>query len=208
MKRQRGAPQDKRPFKKKKSRFEGRIRVSPEKKNLDVLNSNSIALGPGGTLFLLNGCDDGTTVNTRIGRRILLTSLTVRWQGYMTPTSAGASGLRLLIVYDRQPNAATPAITDIMQFDDISSMMQLSNSKRFKVIVDELVPCVGSNGEQAWNRSIYRKLNLPVEFNENSTNTITSITTGALFAIVWQAGGITTLAPVSDVYTRVRFLDI
>ena len=143
MKRQRAAPKDKRPVKKKKSHhFDGRIRVSPEKKNIDVLKSNSIALGTGGTLFLLNGCDDGTTPVTRIGRRIVMTSLTVRWQGYMAPTSTGAKGLRLLVVYDRQPNAATPAITDICQFDDMSSMMNLSNSKRFKVIVDELVPFV------------------------------------------------------------------
>lgn len=186
-----------------------------EKKNIDVLNSVAIvAAQTTSSLFLLNGVDDGATSTQRIGRRITMTSLEIRWNGSFAATSAGSTPLRLCVVYDKQSNALAPTATDVFQIDAISSMMNLGNSRRFKVIVDELVENVSSAGPNAWYRKIWRdftakgtKPGLEVEFNDNSTNTITSIQTGSLFAFVWQNGNLITAAPTQALYSRVRFVD-
>lgn len=186
-----------------------------EKKNLDILNSSHIVAAQAtSTLFLLNGCDDGATAITRVGRRINMTSLHMRWCGSLAATTAGVSPLRLVVVYDKQANAAAPAATDVFQIDQISSEMNLDNSRRFKVLVDELIESVGTQGPAGWNRSIWRDFTakgtlpgLPVEFNTASTATITSITSGSVYAFVWQNGNLITAAPTNALYTRIRFVD-
>lgn len=186
-----------------------------EKKNIDVLNTiNVVAATTTSSLFLLNGVDDGALPTNRIGRRITMTSLEIRWNGSFAATTAGSSPLRLVVVYDRQTNGVAPLAIDVFQADIISSMMNLSNGRRFKVIVDELVENVSSAGPSGWNRKIWRdftakgtKVGLEVTFNSNSTANVDSIQTGSLYAFVWQNGNLITASPTNALYSRVRFTD-
>lgn len=187
-----------------------------EEKNVDVVTNTTITAAQAtASLALLNGIDDGATSTTRVGRKVILTSLSWRWVGSLAATSAGSSGLRMLIVYDKQANATAPLATDILQVDTIYSLMNLSNGKRFKILVDELVTCVGTQGPQSWNLKGYLKFEKPTKgipglemtFNNNSTNTITSITTGSVYALFYQDGNIITASPVSFMYSRFRFID-
>ncbi len=187
-----------------------------ELKNLDTLGTATITFGQTtANLALINGIDDGNTSTTRIGRRIVLTSLAWRWSGELAATTTGASGLRMLIVYDKQANAAAPLATDVLQVDQMASMMNLDNSKRFKVLLDHLVPCVGTGGPQAWNEKGFIQFEKPtkgkpgleVTFNNASTATIASIVTGSIYAIFYQGGGLLVASPTSRLYTRFRFLD-
>lgn len=188
--------------------------MTEEKKNIDVLNTAAIvAAAVPSSLFLLNGVNTGATSITRIGRRISMTSLEIRWSDSFAATSAGSTPLRLCVVYDKQANGVAPLATDVFQIDQISTMMNLSNSRRFKVIVDELVENVSTAGPAGWNVKLWRdftakgtKEGLDVEFNENGTATITSIIGGSLFAFVWQNGGLITAAPTQALYSRVRFI--
>lgn len=195
--------------------FQRPMRLSiGEKKNLDILDqAHIVAASTTSTSFLLNGVDDGATATTRVGRRITMTSLHIRWSGSFAATTAGTSPLRLVVVYDRQANAAAPAATDVFQVDNIYTAMNLSNARRFKVLVDENVECIGVNGPAAFSRVIWRdftrggKPGLNVEFNTASTATITSITSGSIYAFVWQNGNLITAAPTHGLYSRIRFLD-
>lgn len=186
-----------------------------EKKNIDALNANTIvAAQTTSTLFLLNGVDDGATATTRVGRRITMTSMELRWSGSFAATTAGSSPLRMLIVYDKQANAAAPAATDVLQQDSINSMMNLSNSRRFQVITDEIVEEFGLNGPASFYRKIHRDFTakgtqegLNTEFNTASTALIDSITSGSLYALFLQNGNIITANPTSSLYSRIRFSD-
>lgn len=187
-----------------------------EEKNIDVVTNTTITAGQTtASLALLNGCDDGATSTTRIGRKITLTSFTYRWVGSLAATSAGSSGLRMLIVYDKQANAAAPLATDVLQVNTIYSQMNLSNGKRFKVLADELIACVGTQGPQSWNIKGFRKFEKPsknkpgleMTFNNASTNDITSIITGSVYALFFQDGNIITASPISNMYSRFRFID-
>ena len=99
-------------------------------------------------------------------------SLLIRWNGCLAQTSVAGSGLRMVVVYDKQTNGALPATTDVFAADQMSSPMNLANNRRFEVVMDEEIPCVGTGGPQAWNIKRYVKLNHVVEFNQVNGGTI------------------------------------
>lgn len=158
------------------------------------------------TLQLLNGIQQGASEVQRIGRSVDMVSLTYKWVGYLAPTTTGASPLRLLIVYDKQPNGAALTALNVLQIDSIESLMNLSFSKRFIILVDEEVECIGTSGPQAWFKKGFRTLNLPAEF-QGTSGAITGIETGSVYALVYQAGGLLVASPNSQLYTRIRYID-
>jgi len=125
----------------------------------------------------------------------------------MAPTSTGTSPLRVLVVYDKQPNGAAPAATDILAADTIQSVNNLSNSRRFVTLCDEIIPCIGTQGPGSDHRVIYKKLNQAVEFNAGSAGTVADIQTGSVYMLTYQNANILVAAPTGAVVTRLRFSD-
>lgn len=175
-----------------------------------TLRSSTVISGlatGGSTPVLLNGVAQGTTASTRVGRRLVMKSMYIKWLVQVSATTTGGTPLRLLIVYDHQTNAAAPAITDIVLTDEITSPVNLSNSRRFKILVDEYVPCIGTGGPQSVVVSRYMKLNMDEEFNNGSTGTVSDITKGSIYAIAWNGNGFAVAGPNSVFYSRIRFAD-
>lgn len=183
----------------------------PEKKNADVLNTTAIVAGQSASVaFLLNGMMQGTGATNCVGRRVNMDSLYFRWEGSFAATTAGASPLRVLVVYDKEPKGSAPAITDVVTTDAIHAIMNLDNSRRFEVICDDIVECVGTGGPQAWyhTRFINLKNRVIERFDTSNTGGISDIVTGSLFVIIWQSGNIITAAPTHAFHSRVRFTDV
>lgn len=182
--------------------------TNEEKKNIDKDTSTLIVFNQTTAVkTLLNGVAYGNTATTHVGRQMNMCSLTYRFVGHLAATTTGAAALRLLIVYDKQPNGALAAVTDILVGDAIEAPMNLFNNKRFIVLVDEEIECLGVQGPQAFQRKGHRKLNLPTEFNANSNGDITDINTGAVIALTYQSGGLLVASPATQLFTRIRFLD-
>lgn len=188
----------------------GRMPVGAgELKNIDINSSSALAVfgQTAGTLQLLNGVAQGTTATTRLGRRINMTSLYIRWLGSMAATGTGSSALRMVVVYDKQANATAPAASDILVTDSIHAPNNLNNSRRFVTLFDHEVPCVGTAGPQSWDIKVYKKLNHAVEFNNGSAGTIGDIQTGSVYALFYSQGTLLTASPNQLFYSRVRFSD-
>jgi len=134
-------------------------------------------------------------------------SVFVRWAGALAATTTGASPLRMLVVYDKQNNKATPAATDILHADQLDSPMELANSKRFVVVMDESIPCFGTAGPQSYFIERFRKVDLDVEFNETNGGTSADVNTGLLVAMFYQLGTLLVASPTNEFYSRVRFVD-
>jgi len=191
-------------------RLGGRMPASShELKNIDLSSTTVITFNQvtANTPILLNGVAQGTTATTRLGRRITMKSLLVKGDFSMTATGTGASPLRCLIVYDSQTNAVAATATDVLAADQFDSPMNLSNSRRFKTLLDEQIPCLGAAGPAAVHINRYVKLNHSVEFNTGSAGTVGDIQTGSIYMLWYQNGGLLTASPLSHVYTRVRFSD-
>lgn len=156
---------------------------------------------------LLNGCIQGTEATQRLGRRIVMTSLYLKGNIRLDPTTAGGGFNRVVVVYDKQANATTPAITDVLLADDITSPNNLSNRDRFVKIIDMETPSIGVGGDYSVPIEIYRKLNLETCFNTGNAGTVGDITTGSLWLFFCNNAGFTTAGPLVSLRSRVKFSD-
>lgn len=181
---------------------------SNELKNIDVTSTTTLVAGQTtATVLLLNGVAQGTTATTRLGRRVTIKSLYWLWQAELVSTTTGGAPCRLLIVYDKQANATAPVSTDVVVADAIVNPNNLSNSRRFVTLFDEVIEALGTGGPQSFMRKGYKKLNLPVEFNAGSAGTVGDIQTGSVYAFFWQGGNIATTSPTNAFFSRIRFSD-
>ena len=168
-----------------------------------VVNSITFATG-----VLLNGIANGSDASTRIGRKVTIKSLLLRWSVKLDPTTTGGGNLRILIVYDKQANAVAPAITDILLTNDFHSPNNLSNRDRFVTICDVVTDPIAVQGEYSAADVVYKKLNLEEMFNAGSAGTIGDITSGSIYFFVAQNGGMLIAAPDFRADARIRYTDV
>jgi len=178
-----------------------------EKKFIDNLLTNTPPAGTStfDTADLLNGVASGTTAVTRIGRKIRMKSILVRAEARMNSLSTGGADIRIVIVYDKQANAALAVDTDVFAQDEFLSPNNLSNKDRFVTIMDKYLHIDTQNFQCSaiW----YKKIDLETMFNANTTGGITDITSGSVLMFVAQSGGIATNVPQVRTYSRIRFDD-
>lgn len=131
-------------------------RRGPEVKTVDVKVTNQV-FNSTGAIALMNGTAEGTSFYNRIGRRIRMKSIQI--SGTVDDNTAtgvpanDSSYLRLLVVYDRQNNGGTPALADILldvdsagtTTTDAYSGLNMTNSDRFKVLMDDRIYIVNDN---------------------------------------------------------------
>lgn len=165
-----------------------------------------------GIVVLMNGVAQGTDYTNRIGRKILLKSWLFR-VGIVPQAITSPSGdiCRVMLIYDCQTNAATPAVTDILTTGFYNSPMNLNNRDRFKVLADKFVTIGAANyaagalttGSPVPRQiKIFKKMNMEEIFGGTGA-TVGSINTGGLFVVFISLSATTTY--VYD--SRVRFLD-
>lgn len=185
----------------------------PEKKDFSFFVANTIVAAQATAVRTsLYSPDQGVGPAEHVGRSVINHSMTWKWYGSYAATTAGSSPIRLVIVYDRQPNAALPTTTDVFDQDYIGALMNLNNNKRFLVLVNcEEVLSVA--GPTAFHKSGYISFKkrfgatLPTEFNSVNGGTIADITTGSFIAFTYQNGNIITANPTTGLVTRIRYTD-
>lgn len=178
-------------------------RYQPELKNYDVSGSCGILVTNGWSeLDCINIIPNGSSATTRVGRKVVLKSLLVRW---VAATSTPDVPIRVLVIYDKNPDGSLPLIADVLSFDSFNAPMNLGNTDRFVILSDEITPTItGTPGTQKCGK-LYKKLNLPEMFL-SSTGVVADISTGAIYIMcslfpggVGQGIGYT---------ARVRFTDV
>lgn len=220
------APNDKRAWKKPRTTPAVVVASKPPQKSL-LFQPNTVRSGPeakdhvfvlpaalgafGATTFsagtLLNALGQGTTAVTRLGRKVQLKSLYIRYSIALAPTSTGGSPARILVVYDKQANGAAPLITDILLANDFHSPNNLNNSDRFITIFDEITEPVSVQNNYSISGKLYKKLGLETVYKDTSAGDITDIATGSIYAFVANNSGIGVANGAVASYTRLRFLD-
>lgn len=184
-----------------------------ELKTIDTDTILSDVTSTGG-VQLINGIAQGSDFTERIGRKVFLKSLFFRI--FVTPSatvnSPTGTTTRLIIVYDCQTNAAAPTVANILQNSAYDSPMNLNNRDRFKVLYDKFVhtsATLYTTGALTAGDPIprkfekFKKLNLDVIFG-GTGNTVASITTGSIYALLINSINTATQA---EGYFRVRFMD-
>lgn len=185
----------------------------PEKKVVD-LGAASFAMDTTGSLTLLNGVAAGTDFTDRIGRKTKLSYVYVRGIVNAQDASSGPTLGRLLLVYDKQPAGALPAITDILTAATSVSQVNLNGRDRFVILADKqyAVGIISNTATQSFAGSptvhpvkIYRNLGLETIY-DGTTNAIADISSGALYLVTIGNQAAAAGATFNGT-TRVRFTD-
>lgn len=184
----------------------------------NVLNMTSAAVGSEPNVFAgiteINLVRQGNTFYQRSGNKIHMRSVSVMFTPYVATTN-GVINMRWMIVYDKQPNGAFPALTDVLATNDAGTVtfqsgVNMANRSRFLVIRDRI-----ETFNSALTTSVaikdFARLNLDTEFKGNG-GTIGDISTGSLlflcFVDWYDASNKIGVSPASaspSITTRVRF---
>nr|QXP07754.1 MAG: putative capsid protein [Arizlama virus] len=155
----------------------------------------------------LNCVPQGATVANRIGNKIVVKSLMVRFS--LTCPNDHMAEMRAMVIYDRQPNGAFPAIGDILLNQPAGnttyySGLNIANKSRFLILRDQFAVC-DDGGGYVKHCDWYIKGRWETEFGANA-GTIGDIRTGAIYVLIYYTLA-TAAATVSDIQCRVRYLD-
>jgi len=191
---------------------------SSELKVADIASAAYVA-DTTGSVTLLAVPILGSDMTNRIGRKIRLKSVYLRGTLQRESYAVGdhpATNCRLILVHDKQPNGAAPAITDILTASTSVAHLNLNNRDRFAILKDKIwsldpfyLNQTANNQYSGMGRTvapikIFKKLDLEVIFNATNGGTIADINSGALLLVTIGStadGGSFTLS------TRVRYVD-
>jgi len=195
-----------------------------EKKVIDT--TTAVSVDTTGAITLLNGTQLGNDYSNRIGRKITIKSIYYRGTVCITATNSappvdGDSSFqhwRMIIFYDKQPNGATPAVTDVLVTATPTSHLNLNNRDRFKVLIDKSFvvdpyKMVDAANESTWNRTAvnikkYKKCHITTIYNAGNAGTIADISTNAIF-LLWVGNRAATATDdgLAAFSCRLRFWD-
>jgi len=156
----------------------------------------------------LNCVQQGATVAQRIGNKIVIKSIHIKFS--LISAAAVQACVRFMLVYDRQPNGAFPLIGDILTDQPAGAAtpyggLNIANKSRFQVIRDQFLTFDPAQS-QVHNVNIYAKSRWEVEYGANA-GTIGDFRTGALLLVAFStflAGG---NVQMSNASCRSRFFD-
>lgn len=179
-----------------------RVPTNAPKTHYDELKYLDVAYGVAvadttGTVTLLNGVAVGDTAITREGRQTYWKSVEVHGILQQVDNSMVICRCDLYIMYDQQPGAAVPGMTDFFVESVAGSPHNLSYRERFKTLCHwsgTLGPRVETATQAVCGTpcvlpvDIYKKLNIRTTY-KGDTNAIGDIATGAIYIVTIGTAG-------------------
>lgn len=167
-----------------------------------------------GSVVLLNVVPQGAGVSERVGKKIAMKSMQMR--ATMKANSAAvATKVAFIIVYDKRPTGALPAVTDILVAVDPHSMANDANVGRFKIlkrceaVLHGNENAVGNvTDTSSVDASFFLSLrDATTVYKAAGTGAIGDIEEGALYLVTLGDKAAGTSAGTLTYNNRLRFLD-
>lgn len=186
------------------------------------LPTETISANLDGDTIILCNPQLGSDFNQRIGRKITLKSVYIRFWLYPTiqNQSSGAfvgpaQVIRIIILWDKQPTGGLPSNTDILATANPVSHINLNNRDRFQILSDKFLTLsanllsttnqyVDYGNTYAWKK--FKRLNHEMIFN-SSTGSTADITSGALYLYVIGSRPSGSTDALLSFSSRVRYKD-
>jgi len=189
-----------------------RVRQPKENGFVD-LSLTTYACDTTGTITLLATIAQGVSVNQRVGKKAKYVSIQMHGS-VVSGSTTTFSDAAILIVYDKKPREALPAITDILVSASSRSFNNDAGSDRFVVIRRFDVMNVGNSatpatGLEAVDFDHFVPLrDLPIQFAAAGTGAIGDIEEGALYLVTVGSNAAGTTASTLAAGFRTRFKDV
>lgn len=159
----------------------------------------------------LNEVVQGATSYNRIGAKIVIKSVHIRFNLVLDGASAKTSNARVMVVHDHQPNGAYPVFSDILSdnistIPDFGSSANMANKDRFTVLRNMFYN-LSINGQRGVMVDEHIKCRIETMY-KSSTGTIGDITTGAIYLVAFaDYSAAASYTQINDMQVRVRFYD-
>lgn len=150
------------------------------------------AIGNTGLVALMNGIPAGSTAITREGRQCIWRSVSLSGTVKAVDATVWSSRNDIFLIWDKQPGAAAPAITDIFTYGKAGSPLNLDYRERFVVLAHRSYVIGGvpiSTTAIGCLTPTVHSVNINVKLNHRTTfkgdaNTIGDIATGAMYLVL------------------------
>ena len=161
-----------------------------------------------GAVNLLNGIARGDEIGERNGREVVMRSIEFHARVSPTITTGKAQQGRLLLVYDRQTNAAPLTGAQVLDVFNTISPRNLENRRRFKILMDRRLVLENSGQAGEYKQvNFYRRLRHPVTFNSGDAATVADITTGSVYLVTIGSNVAGATAGAAAFDCRIRYQD-
>lgn len=177
--------------------------------------TTTTSIGNGQILYFFRPVQ-GDTATTRTGNRVTVTEVAFKLHYYISSlaTSYSAAPLRVILVYDKEPNGTATAITDVLTgaTPTSKSFRNLLKAERFITLYDKthvlgqvnyVATTTWATGVTSRYLDVVTKCNLPVQYLANA-GTAADVQSGLLSLIILTEGG---GGDSFDVTYRTRFKD-
>lgn len=164
-----------------------------------------------GAISLLATIAQGASVNQRVGKKCMYQSIQVRGRA-ISSTTTTISTMALLIVYDKRPTGALPAVTDILVSANVNSLNNDTNGGRFQIVRRYQHAMIGntitpSTGAECYKIDDFIKFRRPLVGKAAATGAIGDIEEGALYVVAVGQNVAGSTASDYIMQYRVRFTE-
>lgn len=163
--------------------------------------------------MLINGVEEGTGFNQRIGRKIDMSTCSFHIN-VISPTDFSSVKLRIMLVYDAQPNEDIFTLAELLQTATypVDSYLNLENRDRFNILEDKIMmlnPVDSAKTKKTYIQFGKALSKYKVTYSDTGA-TVANISTGSLHLLVLSSalnGGAQSTKPQVDVIGRFRYFD-
>lgn len=183
--------------------------INTEKKFYDTTIAGTLATA--GIVYVLDNLTQGTTYNTRIGNSVLAKLMYIQMQFKAGSAVAftppfNPCQIRVILFCDLENRSATPAVTDLLEAASVTSPLLHTNTKRF-VVKRDMRYVISDN-----TPNIFKKMYVPlqdhhIKWNDGNAGTSADFKENHLFLLVIADNITGTVAPNTNISTRLRFID-
>lgn len=158
-------------------------------------------------MFLINGISQGVTRSTRIGSNYVISNLFIRLALAVDTNNTSSQQLcRVMLLYDKEPHAVAPTVSNIFQDDtETFSFINLNFLRRFKIMYNKMVNLTKVQGQSTRIFQIKKAFRLNVQCNQSNNGDVTDIEKGALYLMIRNDQA--QYPPNYYYYSRMRYID-
>lgn len=184
-----------------KSYVKKTIEHETEDKFLSLDNQTTVTTNAG-TVNLLNGMVVGTTVGTRLGNKVRLVGLQMRFVA-TAAIATNVNWFRIILIADKQANAAIPGVANILQtataaFRPFSTFNPDVVPSRYTILYDRTHRIDIEGGSTDVPKNLFIKINkyswkknpLLVQYNGNNTGLITDINKNSIYLLTYSPSAV------------------
>lgn len=183
----------------------------PETKYLDTPLGQLPPATPGtpyavplaGSIWLINALGQNVTGFSRVGQQVATKSIFYQYFVRIGEVTVPCV-CRVLLFWDRTPNAVNPAVADVLSNpgNGVVSPLNLANRDRFVILADERLT-LSPNGDTSKSVEGYRRINQLSTYADGQA----APRTGGLFVLLISDENLTNYEPLIVGTWRVRFAD-